>query len=87
MYINAFFQYVLFNFNSLVVSYSNQEIEIRDGVTSDGEVLDKITPNSSHGKPFYSTNGFYIRFRGRVRPMDNLQIVFTSYRERGASGQ
>lgn len=70
-----------------IVSYSNQEVVIRDGVTSDGEVLDKITPRSSYGKPFHSTRGFYIRYRGRVRPMDNLQIVFTSYRERGSSGK
>lgn len=68
-----------------LLSYSNQEVEIRDGVTSDGEVLDKITARRSYGKPFFSTTGFYIRFRGRVRPMDNLQIVFTSFRERGAS--
>lgn len=68
-----------------LLSYSNQEVVIRDGVTSDGEVLDKITPRSSYGKPFHSTRGFYIRYRGRVRPMDNLQIVFTSYRERGSS--
>uniref|UniRef100_K1QQ47 CUB domain-containing protein n=1 Tax=Magallana gigas TaxID=29159 RepID=K1QQ47_MAGGI len=70
-----------------LLSYSNQEVVIRDGVTSDGEVLDKITPRSSYGKPFHSTRGFYIRYRGRVRPMDNLQIVFTSYRERGSSGK
>ena len=68
------------------VSHSTQEVMIRDGLTSDGEVLDTVYANNYEYDPFFSKTGFYIRFRGLIRPMDNLQIVFTSFREQGFSG-
>ncbi|XP_061189981.1 uncharacterized protein LOC133197790 [Saccostrea echinata] len=66
-----------------LISYAKQEVEIRDGLTSDSQLKDKVFPNRAYPSFNDTDKGFYIRYRGTLRPMDNLKIVYASYRERG----
>ncbi|XP_062582214.1 uncharacterized protein LOC134243988 [Saccostrea cucullata] len=70
-------------FLSCAVGHGDQKVEVRDGLTSDSQLKDTVYPNRVY-KSFNDTNkGFYIRYTGTLRPMDNLKIVYTSYRDRG----
>ncbi|ESO86584.1 hypothetical protein LOTGIDRAFT_235372 [Lottia gigantea] len=65
------------------IQYSkSNNLEIRDGVTSEGKLLNKYTyENLSDVSPISTTsNGFYIRLRGSFYSTDKLNFIYTTYK-------